>query len=235
MKLPISKRLLCCAEKVHTGARVADIGCDHGYLSIELLTSGKASFVHACDLRQQPLEKAKTNAERFGVSENIRFSQADGLAAVDPNQVDTIICAGMGGDLITQIIAQAPWLKNEKYRLILQAQSSGQDLRRSLSEMGFGIEEETLVEDGCFLYQVMCVRFGCAQTLTPGQQYISPQLLLSDSELILSYFERIENALKLTVEGLRKSDRPQEKLQYYETALSEVREMREAYDRQRNL
>ena len=235
MKLPISKRLLCCAEKVHTGARVADIGCDPGYLSIELLTSGKASFVHACDLRQQPLEKAKTNAERFGVSENIRFSQADGLAAVDPNQVDTIICAGMGGDLITQIIAQAPWLKNEKYCLILQAQSSGQDLRRSLSEMGFGIEEETLVEDGGFLYQVMCVRFGCAQTLTPGQQYISPQLLLSDSDLILSYFERIENALKLTVEGLRKSDRPQEKLQYYETALSEVREMREAYDRQRNL
>ena len=138
-------------------------------------------------------------------------------------------------DLITQIIKNAPWLRDKKYRLILQAQSSGQDLRRSLSEMGFGIEEETLVEDGGFLYQVMCVRFGLAQTLTPGQQYISPQLLMSDHELLLSYFERIENALKLTVDGLRKSDRPQEKLQYYVTALSEVREMRERYDRQKNL
>ena len=235
MKLPISKRLLCCAEKVHTGARVADIGCDHGYLAIELLASGRASFVHACDLREMPLEKAKINAKRFGVLENIRFSQSDGLAEVDPNEVDTIICAGMGGDLITQIIKNAPWLKNETYRLILQAQSSGQDLRRSLSEMGFGIEEETLVEDGGFLYQVMCVRFGRAQTLTPGQQYISPQLLMSGNELILSYFERIENALNLTVEGLKRSGRPQEKLQYYEAALSEVREMREAYDCQRNL
>ncbi len=235
MKLPISKRLLCCAEKVHKGTRVADIGCDHGYLSIKLLSNGKADFVHACDLRQQPLEKAKANAERFGVSGNIRFSQADGLAAVEPNEVDTIICAGMGGDLITQIIKNAPWLRDKKYRLILQAQSSGQDLRRSLSEMGFGIEEETLVEDGGFLYQVMCVRFGLAQTLTPGQQYISPQLLMSDHELLLSYFERIENALKLTVDGLRRSDRPQEKLQYYVTALSEVREMRERYDRQKNL
>ncbi len=231
MKLPISKRLLCCAEKVHSGARVADIGCDHGYLAIELLSSGKASFVHACDLREMPLQKAKINAQRFGISENIRFSQADGLKAIADGEVDTVICAGMGGDLITQIIADCPWLKNEKYRLILQAQSSGQDLRRSLGEMGFGIEEETLVEDGGFLYQVMCVRFGKAQILTPGQQYISPQLLLSDNDLLLSYFERIENALKLTVEGLKKSGRPQERLQYYETALSEVREMRERYDR----
>lgn len=231
MKLPISKRLLCCAEKVHNGARVADIGCDHGYLSIELLRSGKASFVHACDLRAQPLEKAKANAKRFGVAENIRFSQADGLKAVEPNEVDTIICAGMGGDLIAQIVSACPWLRDEKYTLILQAQSSGQDLRRNLSEIGFGIEEETLVEDGGFLYQVMRVRFGKAQTLTPGQQYVSPQLLMSGSELILSYFERIERALVLTVEGLKKAAEQQEKLSYYETALFEIREMRKDYDR----
>lgn len=231
MKLPISKRLLCCAEKVHNGARVADIGCDHGYLSIELLRSGKASFVHACDLRAQPLEKAKTNAQRFGVAENIRFSLADGLQAVKPNEVDTIICAGMGGDLITQIIAACPWLKDEKYRLILQAQSSGQDLRRNLSLMGFGIEEETLVEDGGFLYQVMCVRYGKPQILTPGQQYISPQLLTSESDLLLSYFERIENALILTVEGLKKATNTLDKLSYYETALQEIQTMRKTYER----
>lgn len=235
MKLPISKRLLCCAEKVHMGARVADIGCDHGYLSIELLKSGRASFVHACDLREMPLQKAKINAERFGLAENIRFSQADGLVAIKENEVDTIICAGMGGDLIARIISDCPWIRNEKYRLILQAQSSGQDLRRNLVEQGFGIEEETLVEDGGFLYQVICLRYGLCQTLSPGQQYISPQLLMSGSDLLLSYFERIEHALLLTVEGLKKSDRPQEKLRYYETALSEVREMREAYDRQRDI
>lgn len=214
---------------------MADIGCDHGYLAIELLKSGRASYIHACDLREMPLQKAKVNAERFGVAENIRFSLADGLAAIGENEVDTIICAGMGGDLIVQIIEACPWIKSEKYRLILQPQSSGQDLRRTLTEQGFGIEEETLVEDGGFLYQVICMRYGLHQTLSPGQQYISPQLLMSESELLLSYFERIERALVLTVEGLKKSDRPQEKLHYYETALSEVREMRELYDRQRDL
>ena len=234
MKLPISKRLLCCAEKVHTGARVADIGCDHGYLAIELIQSGKAEFVHACDLREQPLEKAKVNAQRFGMN-NIRFSQADGLAAIAENEVDTIICAGMGGDLITQIVRDCPWIRNEKYRLILQPQSSGQDLRRNLTEIGFGIEEETLIEDGGFLYQVLSVRYGITQKLTPGQQYVSPQLLLSGSDLIMSYFERIERALNLTVEGLKKAQTVPEKLAYYETALAEIVEMRHSYDSTRNL
>ena len=230
MKLPISKRLLCCAEKVHMGARAADIGCDHGYLSIELLSSGKASFVHACDLREQPLKKAMENALRFRVADRMRFSQADGLRAVDPNQVDTIVCAGMGGDLIAQIVSECVWLRDEKYRLILQPQSSGNDLRRNLSRLGFGIEEESLVEDGGFLYQVMVVRYGNAMELTPGQQYCSPQLLASGDPLLERYFERILHALTLTVEGIRRSSEAHEKLRYYETALNEVQEMRKNYD-----
>ena len=67
MKLPISKRLLACAARVPLGARVADIGADHGYLSIELLQSGRANFVHASELREQPLKKAVENAEKYGV------------------------------------------------------------------------------------------------------------------------------------------------------------------------
>ena len=59
MKIPISNRLLRCAELVPEGARVADIGCDHGYLGIWLLSEQKASFVAASDLREKPLEKAK--------------------------------------------------------------------------------------------------------------------------------------------------------------------------------
>ena len=94
MKLPISKRLLCAAEQVPTGARVADIGCDHGYLSLYLLQTGRAAFVHACDLREKPLEKARENAARFGISEGLRLSCADGLRAVDPASVDTVVCAG---------------------------------------------------------------------------------------------------------------------------------------------
>lgn len=231
MKVPISKRLLCCAAQVPQAARVADIGADHGYLSIELLLSGKASFVHASELREQPLKKAMENARRFSVGEKMRFSQADGLAAIDPEAVDTIVCAGMGGDLIAQIIEACPWIRQKKYTLILQPQSSGNDLRRRLGELGFGIEAEVLVEDGGFLYQVLRVRFGNARELTPGQQYISPALYCSEDPLLPAYMQRIEAALTATVAGISKAAKPRAHLAYYESALKEVREMREQYDK----
>ncbi len=229
MKLPISKRLLCCAGQIAPGARVADIGADHGYLSIELLKSGRASFVHASELREQPLNKARENAEKFSVSEKMRFSKADGLQAIDPSSVDTIVCAGMGGELIAQILRACPWVRNENYTLILQPQSSGNDLRRQLCEMGFGIEKEILVEDGGFLYQVLRVRYGIPMDLSPGQQYVSPALLQSKDPLLPGYLQRIERALTLTVEGISKAIVPDPRLAYYQTALEEVREMRKQY------
>ena len=229
MKVPISKRLLCCAAQVPQGARVADIGADHGYLSIELLRSGRAEFVHASELREQPLKKAMENAKKFSVADKMCFSQADGLAAIDPQQVDTIVCAGMGGDLIAQILEACPWVRQERYTLILQPQSSGNDLRRRLGELGFGIEAEVLVEDGGFLYQVLRVRFGKAESLTPGQQYVSPALLCSGDPLLPAYLQRIEASLATAVNGISKAVKPRAHLAYYETALKEVREMREQY------
>lgn len=224
MKLPICKRLLCCAAQVPQGARVADIGCDHGYLGIHLLQSGRASFVHACDLREGPIHRAMENALRFGTAEKMRFSRADGLSAVSPEEVDTVVCAGMGGDLIMQILRNAPWLKNEAYTLILQPQSSGQEVRRMLSEEGFGIVSETLAEDGGFLYYVMTVRFGNAAALTPGQQFCSPQLLESGSPLLPQYLERLERSLRGTVAGIRKgsTEEDRKKLAYYSAALEEI-------------
>lgn len=230
MKLPISERLLCCAAQVPQGARVADIGADHGYLGIELLRTGRAAFVHASELREGPLKRAMANALYYGVTERMRFSRADGLAAIDPAQVDTVVCAGMGGDLITHILRGCAWIRDPAYLLILQPQSSACDLRRSLTELGFGIERERLVRDGGFLYQVLCVRYGCAVALTPGQQYVSPALLTSGDPLLPEYFERMERALTMAAEGIRRGGRDPEKLRYYETALREVREMRDTYE-----
>ena len=67
MRLPVSARLECCAGLVPQGARAADIGADHGYLGISLLLNGRAEFVHASELREQPLRRAMENALRFGV------------------------------------------------------------------------------------------------------------------------------------------------------------------------
>ena len=231
MKLPISDRLLCCASLVPPGARVADIGCDHGYLGIWLLTEGRAAHVSASDLREKPLEKARENSRLFGTSDRMDFHVADGLAAIGPEQVDTIVCAGMGGDCMAHILEEAPWVRDPRYTLILQPQTSGNDLRRYLGETGFSIEQERLVRDGGFLYFTLVARYGGGRPLTPGEQYLSPQLLACGSPLLPAYFDRVLGALERTVAGIQRSASPDDaKLNYYACALHEVREMRRKYD-----
>ncbi len=229
LKIPVSKRLLACAEFVNPGARVADIGTDHGYLGIYLLKQGIASYVAASDLREKPLQKARENAGRFGTAEQMEFHCSDGLAAIDPEKIDTIVCAGMGGDCIRLILEAATWIRHHAYRLILQPQSSGQDLRRWLAEQGFSILRETLVEDGGFLYTVLEAQFsGTPYCLTPGQQYVTPQLLASGSPLLSRYLDRLIPSMEKTVAGLKKGGGDPEKLAYYAAAKEEIEKMRDA-------
>lgn len=228
MHIPISKRLLCCAALITPGSRVADIGTDHGYLSIYLLKNNLADRVVAADLRQKPLENARQNARRFGVAEQLTLVLSDGLREIDPAWADTIVCAGMGGDLIAQILNDAPWLQDPSYTLILQPQSTVHELRRWLAASGFAVEQERLVRDGGFLYPVMRLRYGTTTPLTPGEHFVPRHL--SGPELP-AYLLQMRSNLQKTVDGLSraKSALDQAKLDYYATALQEVEEMRIAY------
>ena len=79
MKLPLSTRLLACCQFVKPGDRVADIGCDHGYLGIYLLNKGIASYVLASDINEGPLQSAVRNSDKFGVRDKISFYLSDGV------------------------------------------------------------------------------------------------------------------------------------------------------------
>ena len=230
MKLPISKRLLCCASMVQPGSRVADIGPDHGYLGIYLLQSGAARHVIACDLRKDPLENARRNAKLFGVDGEMELRLSDGLEKILPDEVDTVVMAGMGGDLIQKILSQCPWRKREGLQFILQPQSAGNVLRRWLCEDGFEIRREEPVQDGHFLYTVMDIRQGEPAPLTPGTEYASPALLASGIPLVGNYLARVENALQETVRGLTNAEKQRpERLSYFRQALLEIQEMRKNY------
>ena len=230
MKLPISKRLLCCASMVQPGSRVADIGTDHGYLGIYLLQSGAARHVIACDLRKDPLENARRNAKLFGVDGEMKLRLSDGLEKILPDEVDTVVMAGMGGDLIQKILSQCPWRKREGLQFILQPQSAGNVLRRWLCEDGFEIQREEPVQDGHFLYTVMDIRQGEPAPLTPGTEYASPALLASGIPLVGNYLARVENALQETVRGLTNAEKQRpERLSYFRQALLEIQEMRKNY------
>ena len=198
MKLPISDRLLACCNFVSPGERVADIGCDHGYLAIHLLQTGKAQSVIASDINEGPLQSAIRNAEKYGVRNKIEFYLSDGARKI-PRDFDTMVCAGMGADTIISILEAAPWLRDVKYRLILQCQSKTPTLRRYLSETGFRIYEESVLRDGRFLYTVMEVSWRPEYPrLTPGEWYFPPALLENPSYDVPAYYRWVLGGLELT-------------------------------------
>lgn len=197
MKLPLSNRLLACAGFVAKGDRVADIGCDHGYLSIYLLKNGIAKSVIASDVAEGPLQSAMRNARKFGVQENITFHLSDGVRNI-PRDFDTLVCAGMGGDTMIHILEAAPWLKNDQYRLILQCQSKTPMLRRFLSENGWRIYEETVLRDGKFLYTVMEAGYRPEYPmLTVGEWYFPPALMENPARELPAYYKWVTEGLKI--------------------------------------
>ena len=198
MKLPLSTRLLACAGFVNKGDRVADIGCDHGYLGIYLLKNGIASSVIASDVREGPLQSAIRNAHKYGVGDNMSFYLSDGVSNI-PRDFDTLVCAGMGGDTMVHILESAPWLKSEQYRMILQCQSKTPLLRRYLSENGWRIYEESVLQDGKFLYTVMEVGYRPEHPkLTVGEWYFPPALLENPSRDLPAYYQWVTEGLRIS-------------------------------------
>ena len=200
MKLPISDRLLACAGFVAPGDRVADIGCDHGYLAIHVLTQGIARSVIAADIGEGPLQSALHNAVKFGVRDKIEFYLSDGVRNI-PRDFDSMVCAGMGGDTMIHILQAAPWLKSEKYRLILQCQSKTPMLRQYLSDHGWRIHEESVLRDGRFLYTVMEVIYQPDYPrLTPAEWYFPPALLENPGRDLPAYYRWVVKGLEIATE-----------------------------------
>lgn len=226
MKLPaLSNRLQACCQFVTPGDRVADVGCDHGYLGIHLLSCGIASSVIASDINEGPLNSAVKNAAAYGVSNHIAFYLSDGVKNI-PRDFDTLVCAGMGGDTMISILEAAPWLRSGNYRLILQCQSKRPDLRKYLYNQGYSIVRETLAEDGKFIYPVMDVVYVPSAPLSPAGYHITPALRNSGSPLLPAFYDRVRDGLRITVAGLSRTGG--KKYDEYRAVLEELENMEDS-------
>ena len=223
MKIPLSSRLAACCAFVPRGARVADVGCDHGYLSIHLLTNGIAKSVIASDINEGPLNSAVINARKFGVADKISFYLSDGVQNI-PRDFDTMVCAGMGADTMISILTAAPWTKNPKYRLILQCQSKRPELRRWLYEQGYRINRETLAKDGKFVYTIMEVVYDPGHGISPAETYITKQLLEENGEFTVNIPVGEVPRAALSLCG-RKSGRDMNKIEKLNLTLEEPLEI----------
>lgn len=158
-KIEIGARLEACAAFVRRGKIAADIGTDHAYLPIWLVRSGIVPYAYASDINEEPIRSAMNNINSYGLNEKIIAFTADGLSKIPEDKVDDIIIAGMGGDNIAGILSGAKWLKNARYRLIMQPMSRASRLREHLFGNGFDIIEERAVCEAGRIYTVICAEY----------------------------------------------------------------------------
>ena len=147
-------RLKKIVELVPDSETVADIGCDHAYVSIELVLKGKARRALACDINEGPLSSAKSNIINAGLADKIEARLSDGLKEVLPHEADTVVIAGMGGLLMEKILQDR---LRDFDTFILSPQSDIEHFRHFLIDNRMIIRDEAmLMEDGKY-YTVMTV------------------------------------------------------------------------------
>jgi len=167
----LSERMKMVAGLLSKGKRVADIGCDHAFVSMYLLRNEIATRVLALDLREGPLKIAGDNIRAFGYENLIETRLSDGFEMIDPDETDAAIIAGMGGPLIVSILEsgmkpllrknkeQRPSVITEGYELVIQPQSELDQVRAFLRENGFAILDEAMTyEEGKYYTAIKIVK-----------------------------------------------------------------------------
>ncbi|MBR5713034.1 MAG: SAM-dependent methyltransferase [Lachnospiraceae bacterium] len=157
----LSGRLRMVADMVKPCEAVADIGCDHAYLSVWLLREGIAKYAYACDVRKGPLAKAEETIRFFHMQERAKTVLCDGLAGITPGEAQVIVMAGMGGELTNRILREGKEVAEAAECLVLQPQSDWELVRRYVYDMGYAItDEQCTFEDGKYYVCMRAERAG---------------------------------------------------------------------------
>ena len=153
----LSKRMMHLADMVTQGATVADVGTDHGYIPIYLIQSERIRHAFALDIREGPLLRAKEHIAAFGLDDYITVRRSDGVAALKAGEADSILIAGMGGDVMLHILVEGESVIASAKELILQPQSEIGQVRKYLCNRGYQIDREDMVLEEGKYYPMMHV------------------------------------------------------------------------------
>ena len=132
-EIKLSKRLKAVANYVDNGARLADIGSDHAYLPTYLMQKLVIDFAVAGEVVKGPFEIAKNHVSEADLSDRIEVRLANGLGAIEnTDKIDTIVIAGMGGILISELLEAKKSVAHNLDKLILQPMQAQDELRKYL-------------------------------------------------------------------------------------------------------
>lgn len=216
----ITPRLKCIIKHINED-KIADIGTDHAYVPIYLIENNISKYAIAGDVRQGPVDIAKSNVFKHNLSDYIDVRLGSGLSVINVGEIDTVIIAGMGGQLISEII-DTDIDKIRNCKLVLQPMNAQYELRKYLINNNFTILEEDIAIEGFKVYNVMVVKFQTQDKFESDIEYHLPKYLKKHKYYKNLYNKKHREFTKV-IKGLEHSnDINSEKLDLYKYWLKEL-------------
>ena len=214
--IKLSQRLQAIANFVPQGAKVADIGTDHGFLPCYLAQSGQAEQVIACDVNAQPLSLAQKNITDYNVADKVSTRLGNGLAVLKPGEVDTVTIAGMGGALMIDILDASPNVVDRLKRIILQPNVGAEAVRVWAEKNRWQIVAEDLVRENDIFSVIIVLEQGRSDRfMSATDLYLGPKLLAEHHPLLGLYiseeWEKAQYILAQLVQSDSEESRKKEK------------------------
>lgn len=225
----ITPRLKMILEHT-TGNVIADLGTDHAYIPIELAKKGGFQKLIATDVRPGPLAAAREHVKKAGMEKKIDLRLGSGLAPLSENEADTVLICGMGGVLISEILAAAPEKSKHVSLFLLQPMNGQYELRKWLIEHSFEILEEDIACEGFKVYNLILARPGKKQPMPCELSLHLPETLLTHP-LYSKLRDKKKREFEKIRDGQKNSSCPDQKeILYYQTLLSELEERNRHYE-----
>lgn len=180
--MELSKRMTMLCNMVPEGTVLCDVGCDHGFVSIELIKRHICPHIIATDVRSGPLSRAEEHVAQEGLRSEIELRLSDGLEQVKISEVDGFLAAGMGGKLILHIMEKSLVKIRKMSYMILQPQSELQEVRKYLRQKQFQILKEDMVQEEGKFYTAMLVKIHSNQQVNYKEMEEKANLILNWKE-----------------------------------------------------
>ena len=209
-------RLERVAAHVPAGARLADIGSDHGYLPVALMRRGVIASAVAGEVAITPFHAAQRTVRENDLERQISVRHANGLMAIEPaDGITAISICGMGGETIRDILDGDKARLSGDERLILQPNGGEQPLRQWLMENGYRILFEEVLQENRFHYEIIVAERTGPVVYTPEQLYFGPLQMEARSPAFLNKWTRILRYKQQTLNNFARALQvvPEEKIQ----------------------
>lgn len=210
--MELSLRLKKIAAMVERSESIVDVGTDHAYVPIFLIKNGVCSKAIASDINKGPVEKAKKNIKREGLEKYIQCRLGGGLTTVKKGEVNAAVIAGMGGNLIRDILEESLCVFKRLDYVVLQPVQNADVLRKHIFNKGYQVIDEELCRDEDKYYEIIKVRFDNNPRKVEGIFYeISETMINKKHPMIKEFIEyklgtyrKIYNNLKEETTSSRK-------------------------------